>query len=256
MMIGISKALEKIDHRIEKVAMWDEIALIQGEIGTGKELVAHAIHLLSARQGQPLITVNCAALPRELAESSLFGHVKGAFTGATHDRKGCFEEADGGTIFLDEIGELDLKIQAKLLRVVETGELQKVGESSPRERVDVRILAATSRDLKQMAREGTFNEALLSRLDALRIQLPPLRERREDIPHLVTYFLRKFASTTLSIRCNLLIFRDCISGYNRLGHSLIRCNLLKNNTLVGCSDPNASMPPAEIDKVVLGVNRH
>lgn len=169
--------------------------LIEGESGTGKELVAQFIHQRSPRAAKPLVKVNCAALPENLLESELFGHIKGGFTGAVKDRQGRFEVADSGTIFLDEIAEISPSIQAKLLRVIQSKEFERVGESVTR-KVDVRIIAATNRNLDEALKEGSFREDLFYRLNALRLKLLPLRERPEDIPLLVQYFLKKFAKET------------------------------------------------------------
>lgn len=193
-----------VTHNREMLAMLDLASrvadsnmgvLIEGESGTGKEMVAEFIHQKSPRQGKPLLKVNCAALPENLLESELFGHVKGGFTGAVKDRQGRFELADGGTIFLDEIAEISPSIQAKLLRVIQSKEFERVGESVTR-KVDVRIIAATNRDLDEALKEGSFREDLFYRLNALRLKLPPLRERPEDIPLLIQYFLKKFAKET------------------------------------------------------------
>jgi DNA-binding NtrC family response regulator len=166
--------------------------LIEGESGTGKELIAHFIHNRSARADKPFVKINCAALPEELLESELFGHIKGAFTGATRDRQGRFEIADGGTIFLDEVAEISSAIQAKLLRVIQSKEFERVGESITR-KVDVRIIAATNRDLDEALREGSFRDDLFYRLNAVRLKATALRERPEDIPLLVHHFIHKFA---------------------------------------------------------------
>ncbi len=166
--------------------------LIEGESGTGKELIAHFIHNRSARADKPFVKINCAALPEELLESELFGHIKGAFTGATRDRQGRFEIADGGTIFLDEVAEISPSIQAKLLRVIQSKEFERVGESATR-KVDVRIIAATNRDLDEALREGSFRDDLFYRLNAVRLKATALRQRPEDIPLLVHHFIVKFA---------------------------------------------------------------
>jgi DNA-binding NtrC family response regulator len=166
--------------------------LVEGESGTGKELVAHFIHQKSNRADKPFVKVNCAAIPEQLLESELFGHVRGAFTGALKDRQGRFEMADGGTIFLDEIGELSSSIQSKLLRVLQTKDFERVGENITR-KVDVRVISATNRNLDEALREGTFREDLFYRLNGVRIKLPSLRERPEDVPLLIHHFLKKIA---------------------------------------------------------------
>jgi DNA-binding NtrC family response regulator len=166
--------------------------LIEGESGTGKELVAHYVHQKSDRAEKPFVKVNCAAIPEQLLESELFGHVRGAFTGALKDRQGRFEIADGGTIFLDEIGELSSSIQSKLLRVLQTKDFERVGENITR-KVDVRVISATNRNLDEALQEGNFREDLFYRLNGVRIKLPPLRERPEDVPFLIHHFLKKFS---------------------------------------------------------------
>ena len=166
--------------------------LVEGESGTGKELVAHYIHQKSNRADKPFVKVNCAAIPEQLLESELFGHVRGAFTGALKDRQGRFEMADGGTIFLDEIGELSSSIQSKLLRVLQTKDFERVGENVTR-KVDVRVISATNRNLDEALKEGSFREDLFYRLNGVRIKLPPLRERPEDVPLLIHHFLKKFS---------------------------------------------------------------
>jgi DNA-binding NtrC family response regulator len=191
-IVGRSRAVEELLRKIELVARSKSTVLVTGETGTGKELVARAIHARSAQRDRPLIKVNCAALPEALLESELFGHVKGAFTGATASRRGRFALADGGTIFLDEIGTLGLAVQAKLLRVLQEREFEPVG-SERTESVDVRVIAATNRDLRSMVGEGRFQEDLFYRLSVIPIDLPPLRQRPEDIPLLVEHFLAKHA---------------------------------------------------------------
>jgi PAS domain S-box-containing protein len=187
-LIGKSRAMQDVFTAIRAAAASDAAVLIQGESGTGKELVAGAIHHNSGRAGRPMVTVNCSALPESLLESELFGHVRGAFTGAVRDRVGRFEEADGGTVFLDEIGELSPFIQVKLLRVLQEREIERVGESL-RRKVDIRILAATHQNLYERVRQGHFREDLFYRLKVFPISLPPLRGRREDIPLLAAHFI-------------------------------------------------------------------
>ncbi len=189
-MIGRSRAMVRVFETIEKVAPTDATVLIRGESGTGKELVARAIHFRSPRARGPFIAVNCAAFSRELVESELFGHEKGAFTGAVARREGKFEAADGGTLFLDEIGDMSLETQAKLLRVLQEKQFERIGGNQPLA-VDVRIIAATNQDLEAMAAQGRFREDLYYRIKVVEIRLPPLRERREDIPLMVQHFIRE-----------------------------------------------------------------
>lgn len=191
-MIGRSIAMREIYKTIGRVADSDASVLITGETGTGKELVANIIHQNSTRRnGPPMVKVNCAALPETLIESELFGHEKGAFTGAVTQRKGRFEQANKSTIFLDEVGEISLAVQKKLLRVLQEGEIERVGGSSV-VKVDVRVLAATNRDLLDEVKKGNFREDLYYRLNVINIQMPPLRDRRGDIPVLVEHFLDKY----------------------------------------------------------------
>ena len=192
-LVGRSRAVLEVIKRAELVADSRSTVLVTGETGTGKELVARAIHARSAQRDMPLIKINCAAIPETLLESELFGHVRGAFTGATFTKKGRFALADGGTIFLDEIGTITLAVQSKLLRVLQDREFEPLG-SERTQRVDVRVVAATNRDLRQMVGAGKFQEDLFYRLNVIPIAIPPLRDRREDIPLLVEHFLRRFAS--------------------------------------------------------------
>jgi DNA-binding NtrC family response regulator len=194
-IIGRSRTMEEIILRAERVAETKSTVLITGETGTGKELVARAIHHRSAQRDMPLIKVNCAAIPESLLESELFGHVRGAFTGATTTKKGKFALADGGTIFLDEIGTMSPALQSKLLRVLQEREFEPLG-SERTERVDVRVIAASNRDLRQMVAEAKFQGDLFYRLNVIPIELPPLRERRDDIPALVDHFVKKHAQRT------------------------------------------------------------
>jgi two-component system response regulator HydG len=190
-VIGRSQAIQDVLTRVIKIAPTDATVLITGESGTGKELVARAVHANSKRTHRPFVTVNCAAISETLLESELFGHARGAFTGAVAARKGLFEEADGGTFFFDEIAETTLSFQAKLLRAVQEGEIRRVGENKPIE-VDIRVVAATNADLVRAVEERRFRQDLYYRLNVARFHLPPLRERREDIPLLAEHFLGKY----------------------------------------------------------------
>ncbi|SNR52121.1 DNA-binding transcriptional response regulator, NtrC family, contains REC, AAA-type ATPase, and a Fis-type DNA-binding domains [Lutibacter agarilyticus] len=192
-MIGESEAITHIKNMIEKVAPTDARVLITGPNGTGKELVAHWLHEKSDRTKAPMVEVNCAAIPSELIESELFGHVKGSFTGANKDRAGKFEAANGGTIFLDEIGDMSLSAQAKVLRALQENKISRVG-SDKDIKVNVRVIAATNKDLKKEISEGNFREDLYHRLAVILIHVPALNERREDIPHLVDFFSKQIAS--------------------------------------------------------------
>jgi len=194
-IVGRSRSMQEIIHRAERVAETKSTVLITGETGTGKELVARAIHDRSAQRHMPLIKVNCAAIPETLLESELFGHVRGAFTGATTNKKGRFTLANGGSIFLDEIGNVPQALQAKLLRVLQEREFEPLGAERT-ERVDVRVIAATNRDLRQLVIDGHFQSDLFYRLNVIPIHIPPLRERREDIAVLVDHFVRKHAQRT------------------------------------------------------------
>jgi formate hydrogenlyase transcriptional activator len=191
-VIGNSAALEEVFEQVECVASTDSTVLIQGETGTGKELIARAIHNVSTRCGRSFIKLNCAAIPLDLLESELFGHEKGAFTGAIAQRIGRFEMADKGTLFLDEVGDIPPSLQPKLLRVLQEQEFERLGSTHTR-KVDVRLVAATNRDLTVMMKQGDFRTDLYYRLNVFPIRLPPLRERREDIPLLVEHFMEKYA---------------------------------------------------------------
>src|SRR5687767_7277657 len=197
-LTGRSAEISALQQEIERVARSDAKVLITGESGVGKEIVAQSIHARSPRAGQVFAPVNCAGLPETLLESELFGHVKGSFTGAYRDKPGKLEAAHMGTIFLDEVGEMTLRMQGLLLRFLETGELQKVGADGAGRVVNVRVIAATNRDLREMIKQGTFREDLFYRLNVIHVAVPPLRERREDIPVLATQFLTQFSATSRS----------------------------------------------------------
>ncbi|ACG74768.1 two component, sigma54 specific, transcriptional regulator, Fis family [Anaeromyxobacter sp. K] len=191
-LVGTSAPMREVTRMVEAVAYSATTVLITGESGTGKELVARALHTRSPRRSHPFVALNCGALTETLLESELFGHVKGAFTGAQRDQRGLFDAADGGTIFLDEIGDIPLSTQVRLLRVLQEGEIKRVGSADP-VRVDVRVLAATHRDLPKLVKAGRFREDLFYRLNVINIPLPPLRERVEDIPLLAHHFVRRYA---------------------------------------------------------------
>ena len=191
-IVGNSAALDRVLQHVALVAPTDSTVLIEGETGTGKELIARVIHNISSRRGRPFVKLSCAAIPSGLLESELFGHERGAFTGAVERRVGRFENAHSGTIFLDEIGEIPLELQPKLLRVLQEQEFERLG-STRTVRVDVRVVAATNRNLQQMAEEGTFRSDLYYRLSVFPLLIPPLRERSDDIPRLARFFADKFA---------------------------------------------------------------
>jgi DNA-binding NtrC family response regulator len=192
-IIGKSRAMQEVFGLIDRVSKATANVLIQGESGTGKEMVARYIHESGHRKDKPFIAINCTAIPASLMESELFGHVRGSFTGAFNDKVGLFEEANGGTIFLDEIGDLDLGLQAKLLRVIQERKIKPVGSVKHKD-IDVRILSATHRDLKKAIQDGVFREDLYYRLSVIPVEIPPLRSRREDIPVLANHFLRKYSA--------------------------------------------------------------
>jgi transcriptional regulator with PAS, ATPase and Fis domain len=190
-LIGACDGMREVFRKIEKVARADVSVLITGETGTGKELIARELHKRSGRQKAPFVVINCGAIPESLLESELFGHVKGAFTGAIATRPGRFQAAHGGTLFLDEIGEMPLHLQVKILRALQERQVTKVGDNKP-DNVDIRVLAATHRNLEQMVRDQTFREDLFYRLNVVQLHLPPLRERGEDVVVLASYLLEKF----------------------------------------------------------------
>jgi transcriptional regulator with GAF, ATPase, and Fis domain len=193
-LVGTSPAMFDLKAEIERVARSDAKVLITGESGSGKELVALAVHSGSPRADRAFVAVNCAGMPETLLESELFGHMKGSFTGAYRDKLGKLELADGGTMFLDEIGEMTMRMQGMLLRFLETGELQKVGAERAAGRVNVRVIAATNRNLRDMVDQGSFREDLFYRLNVIHLIVPPLRERRDDIPTLAKHFLQSFST--------------------------------------------------------------
>jgi two-component system NtrC family response regulator len=240
--IGESGAMQEVLSVVRRVAPSDATVLIRGESGTGKELIARAIHYASPRAARALVKVNCAALAESLLEAELFGHEKGAFTGAVAARKGRFELADGGSLFLDEIGDLPPHLQVKLLRVLQEREFERVGSSRPI-KVDVRLLAATHRNLETLVREGRFRDDLYYRINVVTIQLPPLRERREDLPLLIDHFLRAFADKNgKSIRGLTRDAREALLRYEYPGNvreleNLIeRAVVLTRDDVIGLTD--------------------
>ena len=253
-ILGTSLAMQNVREIVTRVARVPVPVLILGETGTGKNLVAQAIHAESQRASHPLVVVNCAALPESLLESELFGYVKGAFTGAATDRPGLFREANGGTLFLDEIGEMAPGLQAKLLRVIEQGTIRPVG-ASKEESVDVRLLAATHRNLHDAVKAGSFREDLLYRLDVISISMPALRERREDLPELIAWFLRQARSKYAGAVPESLSREalDCLLAYDwpgnlrELAHVLEKVVLLGRNAVVSPEDvPEAIRHPERL----------
>ncbi|HET7342371.1 MAG TPA: sigma-54 dependent transcriptional regulator [Methylomirabilota bacterium] len=241
-IIGESGAMQEVLSVVRRVADSDATVLIRGESGTGKELIAKAIHYASRRAAGPLVRVNCAALPEGLLESELFGHEKGAFTGAVAARRGRFELAHGGTLFLDEIGDLPAHLQVKLLRALQEREIERVGGSRPLP-VDVRLLAATHRDLEALARAGEFRDDLYYRINVVTLALPPLRERREDIPRLLEHFLARFAERngkpirglTPEAR-DLLLRYDYPGNVRELENVIERAVVLTRDDIIGAAD--------------------
>ena len=252
-IIGESGRMQEVFSLVRRVASSEATVLIRGESGTGKELIAKAIHYASPRASGPLVKVNCAALPETLLESELFGHEKGAFTGAIANRKGRFEVASGGTILLDEIGDLPVHLQAKLLRVLQEREFERVGSSRPVP-VDVRILAATHRDLEGLLKSGQFRDDLYYRLNVVTIVLPPLRERRQDLPLLMDHLLRVFAEKngkkiqgfTLEAREALLRY-DYPGNIRELENIIERASVITRNDVIGRADLPISIQEPEAE---------
>ncbi len=239
-LIGISEAMREVHKRIGLAAASEAPVLIEGETGTGKELVARALHRHSARSGGPFVALNCAAIPKELLESELFGHVKGAFTGAVADRPGCFRAAEGGVLLLDEIGDMALDVQAKLLRALQEAEVTPLGSHRP-VKVNVRVVAATHRDLAAAVREGRFREDLRFRLDVLHIVLPPLRERLADIVPLAEHFLRRAAAPQPARRLSAEAARALLDhpwpgNVRELRNAMERCQALQRGAVVSAAD--------------------
>ncbi len=238
-LVGKTPAMQEVLRLIETVAPTDATVMILGETGTGKDLIARTLHEQSLRASQAFVPVNCGALPENLIESELFGHRKGAFTGAEANRKGLFEVANGGTLFLDEVGELSKSLQVKLLRFLESGEIRRVGENEPF-RVDVRVLCATNRDLREMVANDQFREDLFFRINTFEVQSPPLRDRADDIPMLVEHLLDRFARGTSGQRPELsgdaietLMAHDWPGNVRELANAIERASILARGGVIG-----------------------
>jgi two-component system NtrC family response regulator len=249
-IITVSERMLQIQCMIEKVASSKATVLIQGESGTGKELLAKALHYQSDRKYGPFIAINCAAIPKELLESELFGYLKGAFTGAQRDKKGKFELANGGSIFLDEIGELPLDLQTKLLRVLEEQQIDVIGAEAPTP-IDVRIIVATNQDLVRLIKQGRFREDLFYRINVIPIYVPPLRERPEDIPILFKHFLHKLAPDE-QIRCSRTLLKELKrwpwkGNVRELENLCKRMLLLRKSDVLGIED----LPWRPLEKLLL-----
>jgi two-component system, NtrC family, response regulator AtoC len=259
-IVGHSKGFLRVLDQAARVSQRTTTVLVQGETGTGKELVARAIHHNSPRSNRPFIAVNCGAIPRELVESELFGYVRGAFTGAVSNKSGRFESADGGTIFLDEVGELPLEAQVKLLRVLQEGEVHKLGATTPL-KVDVRVIAATHRDLSAMVEDQTFREDLYYRLAVVPLTVPPLRERREDIPELIdTLFQRaKERHGLLEVKMAAAVHQRLISyrwpgNVRQLENVLERLLVLSSGDLITAEDLPEELVPVSPNTAILWPN--
>jgi transcriptional regulator with PAS, ATPase and Fis domain len=256
-LIGTSAAIADLRQEIERTARSDAKVLVTGESGVGKELAARAVHVHSARSARPFVAVNCAGLPETLLESELFGHVKGSFTGAYRDKQGKLELADGGTLFLDEVGEMTLRMQGLLLRFLETGELQKVGADRVRSTVNIRVIAATNRNLRDLIAQQAFREDLFYRLNVIHLVVPPLRERREDIPLLADRFLRRsISSGAYTMRALAPDAIDALSRYNWPGNVRELQNVIER-LVVTCQRETATAEelPAEIRSLPFGTYR-
>jgi transcriptional regulator with PAS, ATPase and Fis domain len=247
-LVGNSRQMVELRQEIERVARSDAKILITGESGVGKEVVAHAIHANSPRSARAFIPVNCGGLPETLLESELFGHVRGSFTGAYRDKPGKLDMAHEGTVFLDEIGEMTLRMQGLLLRFLETGELQKVGADGGGRVVNVRVIAATNRNLREMIAEGAFREDLFYRLNVIHLEVPPLRERPEDIPVLVDYFLERFTRTdNTAVRGFSSEAMQVLTRYNWPGNVRQLVNVVER-VVISCRDQIATVDdlPADV----------
>ena len=237
-IVGTSKEMEKVFEVIRKVADTEAAILITGESGTGKELVARSIHANSSRKDAPFVAINCAAIPRDLLESELFGHVKGSFTGAVKDKTGKFQSAEGGTLFLDEVGELPLELQPKLLRALQEKEVEPVG-GTKLQKLDVRVVSATNLNIDRAISDGTFREDLYYRLSVIPLHLPPLRERRKDIPLLIRYFCSKYGSELITFSKDALeslVMYPWPGNVRELENTVERLLIMRNCDLIGLDD--------------------
>jgi DNA-binding NtrC family response regulator len=231
-IIGEDQTLLDVLKVVKKVAPTDSTVLINGESGTGKELIAEALHLNSERKSKPFVPINCGALPKDLQESELFGYVKGAFTGAQTNKKGLFEEANGGTIFLDELGEMELPLQVKLLRFLQDHKIYRIGDSKPI-LVDVRVICATNKDLKRLIEEKKFREDLYYRVNVISLKLPPLRERKSDIPTLAQYFVDKYCEKFARGECRLTAEASAeLQAYNWPGNIRELQNVIERSVIL------------------------
>lgn len=237
-IVGTSREMEKVFNVIRKVADSEAAVLITGESGTGKELVARSIHAQSSRRNEPFVAINCAAIPRDLLESELFGHVKGAFTGAIKDKIGKFQSAEGGTLFLDEVGELPLELQPKLLRALQEKEVEAVG-GTVSQKLDVRVVSATNLDVDKAIASGTFREDLYYRLSVIPIHLPPLRERRMDVPLLIKYFCSKHGSDKVTFdndALDALVMYPWPGNVRELENTIERLLIMRNGDVIGSDE--------------------
>jgi two-component system NtrC family response regulator len=261
-IIGHSDALMFVLDMAARAAQADSTVLIQGETGTGKELLARAVHFNSRRAGKPFVTINCGAIPKDLLESELFGHVRGSFTGAVSHKQGKVEAADGGTLFLDEIGEMSMELQVKVLRTIQEGEIEKIGATTP-SKVDVRVITATHRNLQAMIEDGTFREDLYYRLAVIPLTLPPLRDRASDIPELVQHFFlkarQKVGRPELTLPLNLIPYFQRYSwpgNIRELQNIIERVTVLSRGSEVTLEDlpENLRREPSIADAVSLDLN--
>ncbi len=251
-IIGTSRRMQEVFHLLRKVADAQTTVLVSGESGTGKELAARAIHQGSPRKTKPFVAVNCGAIPENLIESELFGHVKGAFTGAVGERPGLFEQANGGTVFLDEIGELPLAMQTRLLRVIQEREVRRVGGASTK-KVDVRVLAASNRDLAQQVKEGTFREDLYYRINVVQVVMPPLRERVEDIPLLVEHLVRKHGGSGGTVTSEAL---KALMGYPFPGNVRELENVIERSLVLDSERISLENLPAQVQGAIKRFDLH